>query len=199
VLVLGLLPLGSVHAFTVAISKLNSGAELYLRVGDGAFGAKTYSAGGTPQTGGAVNTVAVSVPAGVLGNGADQAMTSTSRLTSDYDGYAFCSSGQTYVGGFFRGTTGAGSATLTAVVSRPLSNGSNTIPFSQIGWTASGNGDGTATQPIPANTFGDVSKVLTSFPVNLWSESCHGFYYGNDAVVAAGTYAGTITYTLASP
>lgn len=203
-LVLALVPAADAHAFTVAISRLNNGQELYLRVGDGAFSNNTYSSNGTPGTGGAVNVVSASVPGAVLGNGTDQPMAGASRVTSDYDGFAFCNAGQTYVGGFFRGRNNAGTATLTAYVTLPLSNGAETIPFSQIRWAANGNisgggSEGSVGQPIPDNNFGDTAKVLAGFPVNSWRESCHSFFYGNDAVVAAGTYRGRITYTLSAP
>ncbi|MGH8076510.1 MAG: hypothetical protein ACREPE_04190 [Lysobacter sp.] len=195
--VLACLLASSAHAYVVGISP--GPRSVYLRVGDGAFGASDYASGGTPQSGGAVNTVAVTVPAAALMTGADQAMSSTSRLTSDYDGFTFCTAGQTYIGGFFRGGNGAGNATLTATVTAPLSNGADTIPFSQVRWTASGIGDGAAAQPIAANNFGNVTKNIATFPVNSWRESCHSFFYDNDNVVAAGTYVGTITYTLTSP
>ncbi len=185
------------HAFVVGISP--GSKSVYLRVGDGAFSAASYDNGGTPQSGGAVNTVAVTVPAADLLTGADQAMSSTSRGTSDYDGFAFCTTGQTYIGGFYRGGNGQGNASLTATVTAPLSNGTSTIAFSQIRWTASGIGDGAATQPIADNRFGDVAKNIATFPVNNWQESCHSFFYDNDTVMAAGTYVGTITYTLTAP
>lgn len=186
-------------AFTVNI---NPGPRaVYLRVGDGGFSDDAYRNGGSPLPGrtGARNLVSGSVPAAQVGNGTAQPLTGTSRLTSDWDRFAFCNAGQTYVGGFFRGNRRAGTATLTADVSAPLSNGADSIPFSKIRWTASGNLDGNAAQPIPSNSFGDASKVLASFPVNTWRESCHSFSYANDAVVASGTYQGTITYTLAAP
>lgn len=190
---------GLAAAFTVNI---DSGSRaIYLRVGDGGFSSDPYRNGGEPLPGttGARNLVEGTVDATALGNGTPQALTGTSRVTSDWDRFAFCNSGQTYVGGFFRGNRNAGTATLTADVTAPLSNGSESIPFSKISWIASGNSDGNNAQPIPSNSFGDTSKVLASFPVNTWRESCHSFRYANDAVVAAGSYQGTITYTLAAP
>lgn len=184
------------HAFVVGISPASR--SLYLRVGDGAFTNRDFNSGGTPRSGGTSNVVTVTVPASQLITGADQAMSSTSRLTSDYDGFSFCNTGQTYIGGFYRRPGNSGTATLTATVTTPLTSGSSTIPFSQIRWTASGNGDGGG-QPVPSNNFGDVSKNIATFPVNSWRESCHSFFYDNDNVVAAGTYVGTITYTLTAP
>lgn len=184
------------HAFVVGISPASR--SLYLRVGDGAFTNRDFDSGGTPQSGGNANVVTVTVPASELLTGADQPMSSTSRVTSDYDGFSFCNTGQTYIGGFYRLPGNSGTATLTATVTAPLTNGTSTIPFSQIRWTASGNSD-TGAQPVAANNFGDVSRNIATFPVNSWRESCHSFFYANDTVVAAGTYVGRITYTLTAP
>ena len=94
-------------------------------------------------------------------------------------------------------TSGAGPLTATAPAT--LSNGAgDTVAFSQISWTSSGNGN-TGTQPIPAGNFASAVQTLGVFPVNRWNESCHSFSYANDAVVAAGTYTGTVTYTLSTP
>ena len=186
-----------VQAFVVAISP--APRSLYLRVGDGAFSTKDFNSGGTPQSGGVRNTVAVTVPADQLLTGADQAMTSTSRLSSDYDGFAFCNTGQTYIGGYSRSDNASGNATVTATVTSPLTNGTDTIGFSQIRWVASGNDPAGAVQPIGSNNFGDTTKVIATFQRNTWNESCHNFFYSNDAVVGAGIYTGTITYTLTAP
>ena len=78
--------------------------------------------------------------------------------------------------------------------SAPLTNGSNTIPFSDISWTAqdgdisSGNFNGTPGQVIagPISAFYRISDRLT-------------FYYNNTQVVASGVYFGQVTYTIAIP
>lgn len=200
-LLLAFAAVADVHAFVVGISP--APRSLYLRVGDGDFSNRDFDSGGTPRSGGNVNQVSVVVPAPALLTGADQPMTSTSRVTSDYDSFLFCNAGQTYVGGFFRSDSGTGNATLTAVVTTPLTSGTDTIPFSQIRWTATGNASGGGfeggVQPIAANNFGDVSKSIATFQRNTWNESCHNFFYSNDNLVSAGTYLGTITYTLTAP
>ena len=124
------------------------------------------------------------------------------QATSFYDGYVFCNlPSQVYIGGYNRGgTLNSATGTLTVTVPASLANASgNTIPFGQISWTSSGNGD-TGTQPFPAGTFsGGSTQTLASFPANTWRESCHTFSYANANLVAAGTYTGRVTYTLSLP
>lgn len=188
------------HAFVVNISPDLSVPAIYLRVGDGVYGG-TYP--GNPGSGGPINVVSVTVPAASLGNGTPLAMTSNAtQATSNYDGFAFCNvPQQVYVGGFNRGTVfgGGGNGVLTVTAPTSLTNATgNTIPFSQISWTSSGNGD-TGAQPFPAGAFTGGTQTLANFPVNTWRESCHAFRYANGSVVAAGTYNGRVTYTLSVP
>jgi hypothetical protein len=187
-----------VHAYTVNIATGTKAA--YLRVGDGTIGGGFYNAGGTPAANTTVNLVSVSVPAASVGNTVDQAMTGTGRLTSDYDGFAFCNAGQVYVSAFYRlNSTATQSATLSVTAPTTLTNATgDTIPMSQILWTSSGNGD-TGAQPIPAGTFTGGTQTLTTLLRNTWNESCHSFFYANDAIVAAGTYNARVTYTLTTP
>ena len=197
----GLIP--AAQAFIVSI---NAGSQtLYLRVGDGVY-TGNYVSGYDPPSGirGAINTVSVSVPAAALGNGTSLAMTSdASQAASNYDSYAFCNlPSQVYVGGFNRRPKGnaSGNGKLSVDVSIPLTNaGGQTIPFSQISWTSSGNGDAAGTQPFPAGTFTGGSQLMGNFPVNTWRESCLTFSYANSAIVAAGTYTGRVVYTLSVP
>ncbi len=184
-------------AFTVNI---NSGSRaLYLRVGNGVF-TGNYSNGGTPGSGGAINTVSVTVPSASLGNGTPLAMTgNASQLTSNWDGYAFCNTGQIYIGGFYRFNNYNNTATLSVNAPDDLVNaGGDRIPFSEISWTSSGNGDSGA-QPVPSGTFTGGQQTLASFAPNTWRESCMSFRYANSNVAAAGVYSGRVTYTLAAP
>jgi hypothetical protein len=189
-------------AFTVAITP--GTRAIYLQVGNGttfAGGNGTYSGGGTPTNNATINRASVTVPANVLGNGTAQQFTSDStQANSLYDNFAFCNPPvQVYIGGFFRLPGSTGTATLSVTTPASLVNaGGDTIPFSQISWTSSGNGD-TGAQPVPAGTFNGGTLVLASFPVNTWRESCHTFSYANSSVVAAGTYTGRATYTLSAP
>ncbi len=190
--------IGDARAFTVTIATGTKAA--YLRVGDGTIGGGNYNAGGTPAANTTVNLVSVTVPAAVVGNTVDQTMTGSGRLTSDFDGFAFCGAGQVYISTFFRlPTTANQSATLRVTSPTTLTSaGGDTIPISQISWTSSGNGD-TGAQPIPAGTFTGGTQTLATLLRNVWNESCHTFRYGNDAIVAAGTYNARVTYTLATP
>lgn len=185
-------------AYTVTIG---TGAKAaYLRVGDGSITGGNYNAGGTPAVNTTVNLVSVTVPANVVGNTVNQAMTGNGRLTSDWDSFAFCNAGQVYIGAFFRlpNTTNL-SATLRANAPANLtSTGGDTIPITQISWTSSGNGDGAA-QPFPAGAFTGGTQTLATLLRNTWAESCHTFSYGNDIIPAAGTYNARVTYTLATP
>lgn len=188
------------RAFTVSITN-GLTPSIYLRVGDGMY-TGTFQNNGTPGSGGTLNTVSVAVPGASVGNGTALAMTSNStQTTSNYDGFVFCNvPAQVYVGGFNRGgllSGGTGTLTVTAPTNLTTVAG-DTIPFSQISWTSSGNGD-TGAQPFPAGTFTGGTQTLASFPANTWRESCHSFSYRNAAVVAAGTYNGRVTYTLAVP
>lgn len=197
--VLALACAGQAHAYVVNITAQNPRA-VYLRVGDGTMSGGTYNGGGTPTSGGAQNVVTVTVPANAVGNGTQQAMTTTARTTSDLDGYAFCNTGQVYIGGFYR-RTGGGTDNAILMVTAPmnLSNGAQTIPMSQISWTSSGNGD-TGTQPVPAGAFtGGTQTLANNFQRNTWRESCLSFRYANQNLVAAGTYNATVTYTLTAP
>lgn len=196
--------LAAMPAAQAFIVNISSGSRaMYLRVGDGVYSGR-FDSGGTPGSGGGINTVSVTVPAAVLGNGSNQAMTSNAtQTTSNYDGYLFCNlPAQVYVGGFNRGNgSSGGSGVLTVSAPSSLTNASgDTIPFTQISWTSSGNSESSSTaQPFPANSFTGGTQSVGTFPVNTWRESCHTFSYGNDNFVAAGTYTGRVTYTLTAP
>ncbi|HLX25101.1 MAG TPA: hypothetical protein VKR38_17260 [Usitatibacter sp.] len=186
-------------AYTVNI---NTGTKaIYLQVGNGSY-TGTYTSGGTPGVNSTINKVTVSVPAAQVGNGTAQAMTSDStQAVSFYDNYSFCNPpAQVYIGGFFRSPGTTGTATLSVSTSTPnlVDAAGDTIPFSQVSWTSSGNGD-TGTEAIPGGTFTGGTQTLTTFAVNTWNESCHTFSYKNTNRVPAGTYTGRATYTLSAP
>jgi len=188
-------------AFIVDISP--GPTAVYLQVGNGSFSG-FYGSGGTPLENGTVNRVSLTVPAAVLGNGTDQSMTSNStQAGSFYDGFTFCNPPtEVYVGGFYRRPNSANqSAVLSVQVPAALTSAaSDSISFAQIRWTSSGNGDGTAAQPIPAGTFvAGSTQFLANFLRNTWRESCLTFYYLNDQIVPAGSYTGRVVYTLATP
>ena len=183
---------------------LNPAAPLtvYLQVGVGSF-TNDYIYGGQPENNTTINTVSVSVSSAVLGNHTAQAMTTNSTATQSYwDGYTYCSvPGQLYIGGFYRTTGGTtAAAQVTATVPAGLTDaGGDSLPFSKIQWTSSGNGDNGA-EPFPAGTFvnGGVQTV-GSMASNTWNESCWTFTYLNNSVPPAGTFTGVVLYTLSAP
>jgi hypothetical protein len=130
-------------------------------------------------------------------------MTTNSTQTQSYwDNYTYCSvPGQMYIGGFYRTAGGSTAAALvTATVPAALIDTSgDTIPFSKIQWTSSGNGD-SGTEIFPSGSFvnGAVQNV-GSMASNTWNESCWSFSYLNNSLPPAGTFTGTVLYTLSAP
>jgi hypothetical protein len=188
-------------AYTATLTAA-SPETIYLQVGVGSF-TNDYIDGGQPGKNTTVNTVSATIAANVLGSGNAQAMTTNSTAAQSYwDGYTYCTvPAQLYIGGFYR-TTGAttAAATVTATVPTSLTDAAgDSIPFSQIQWTSSGNGD-TGAEPFPAGTFvhGGVQNV-GSMASNTWNESCWTFSYLNNTVPPAGTYTGVVLYTLSTP
>lgn len=166
--------------------------QLFLMVGVGTAAANNAT----------INTVSVSVPAASIGNGAAQAMTSDStQSASPFDNYAVCNPpAQVYVGGSYRqpnATTGAASATLQVTTPASLASGADSIPFSQISWTSTANGNAAA--DIPAGSFNGGTVVLANFARNTFVENCFTYVYANAAVVPAGTFTGRAVFTLAVP
>ena len=191
-----LLPIDVARAWVLTITA--GPKALFLQVGNGSYSG-TYQSGGTPLNNATVNTVSVTVPANAVGTGAAQTMTSDStQSVSFYDNFAVCNPpGQVYVGGWVRTPSGTGSGTLSVTSPTSLTSGTTTIPFTQISWTSTANGN---TSPdIPAGTFNGGTLALRTIAANTWVENCHTFSYANSVVVAAGTYTGQVTYTLVLP
>ncbi len=193
--------MASAHAWSLTIT---SGARrLFLHVGNGAMSGTSGTLNGTAGTSGPVNLVQVTVPAAQLGNGTDLQMTSDStQSTSLYaDGYNTCPTpaSQVMVGAGYRRNSGSANATLTVSSPTALVNATgDTIPFTEISWTVSAPGS-SAPNVIPAGTFNGSTQTLATVPGNTYFENCHTYVYANNAVRAAGTYNGRVTYTLSSP
>lgn len=83
---------------------------------------------------------------------------------------------------------------VTADSSTPLSNGTDTIPFTSISWTAQD-------EDIPSGNFtGSPAQVILSPTRAIWRvRDWHTFYYNNTRIVPYGTYTGRITYTVSVP
>jgi hypothetical protein len=84
--------------------------------------------------------------------------------------------------------------TLTVDSSTPLNNGFETIPFTEISWVA-------ATGDIPSGVFSGAPAQVILGPViaAFVIIDTHTFSYANTALIASGTYTGTVTYTAAVP
>jgi hypothetical protein len=188
-------------AFTVTI---NQGTRaIYLQVGNGTS-TGFFDNGVLPSNNTTINKVSVAVAGTAVGNGTAQAMTTDSTASNSFwDGYAFCNlPAQLYIGGFYR-TPGNGNNTLSVTATVPLAltdAAGDTIPFSQISWTSSGNADGNAAQPFPAGTFpAGGTRTIGTIGQNQWAESCWTFSYLNTVIPPGGSYTGRVTYTLVAP
>jgi hypothetical protein len=91
------------------------------------------------------------------------------------------------------GFVGASSTmTLNADSSSALSDGTTTIPFSEISWAATGN--------FSAGAFDNTAaQQLDQFSGPGNRTGTYAFSYDNDTYYPASTYTGTVTYTLSSP
>ncbi len=194
-------------AFTATLTAA-SPKTIYLQIGAGTFTGGNYTPiqgngqpTGSPGQNTTINAMSVTVPAASVGNGTVQAMTTNSTtVISFWDGFTFCTLPQLYIGGFYR-TTGTGNGTISVIATVPASltdGAGDTIPFSQISWTSSGIQD-TGAEPFPAGSFSGPSVNVGSIGQNQWAESCWTFSYSNSAVHPAGTYTGTVLYTLTAP
>jgi hypothetical protein len=195
-LALSALSAASAHAWVLTITA--GPRAVFLQVGIGSYSG-TYQSGGTPLNNAQVNVVSVTVPASAVGSGTVQPMTSNStQSVSFYDNFVVCNPpAQVYIGGWVRTPAGTGTGVLSVTSPATLTSGTTTIPFSQISWTSTANGN--TTPDIPAGTFSGGTQTLRNIAAGNWVENCHEFSYANTNVVAAGTYTGRVTYTLALP
>lgn len=166
--------------------------QLYLMVGVGSPAARNAT----------INTVSVTVPAGSVGSGVALPMTSDStQSTSPFRSYAVCNPpAQVYVGGSYRAPNAAGganAATLQVTTPANLTSGADSIPFSQISWTSSANGNATA--DIAAGTFTGGTLLLAEIRRNRAVENCFTYTYANTLVAPAGTFTGRAVFTLMVP
>ena len=194
--------MAAAHAWSLSVTA--GSRRLFLHVGNGALSGSSGTLNGAAGRSGPVNTVSVAPTVAQLLSGAALAMTSNStQNTSLYgDGNNTCPTpaSQLMIGAGFRRDSGANSATLTVTSPTNLTDlaTGEVIPINQISWTTSAPNGGIA-NIIPAGTFNGGTQTLTSVPGNRYIENCHTFSYANSTVRAAGTYTGTVTYTLSSP
>ena len=188
----GLLAVLSTQASAWVLNLTAGPKELFLMVGVGTAAANNAT----------VNTVSVAVPAGSVGSGTAQPMTSDStQSASPFRTYAVCNPpAQVYVGGSYRAqnaSIGAGRATLQVTTPTSLTSGPNSIPFSQISWASTAIGDTTA--DIAAGTFTGGTLLLAEVQRNRAMENCFTYTYANTAFVPAGTFTGRAVFTLTVP
>ena len=193
--------MAAAHAWSLTIT--SGSRRLFLHVGNGAMSGTSGTLNGSAGTSGPINLVQVTVPVAQLGNGTDLPMTSDStQSTSLYaDGYNTCPTpaSQVMIGAGYRRNSGSANATLTVSSPSSLTNASgDAIPFTEISWTVAAPGS-SAPNVIPAGTFNGGTQTLATVPGNSYFENCHSYVYANNAVRAAGTYNGRVTYTLSSP
>ncbi len=143
--------------------------------------------------GGQIDLVTFTIPAANVGNGVPIAGTVPGQ-----GGLAgFCPANTVYVEVEGRASP-ANSRTVTLAVDStlPLSNGIETIPFTQIDWIATGF----PPVSVPSGTFsGGAGQVLVSFQNSRVALQCLQFRYLNQNVVGAGTYNGRVVYGVTMP
>lgn len=190
---LACISLAPAYAWTINLGAASR--RVFLQVGNGTLNANNPG----------VNRVSVTVPAGQIGTGAAQQMTSNStQADSPVDNFNVCEPPtQVYVGGSYQRSfffNGPASARLQVSSPANLTSASGeVIPFSEISWTTSTLGNDATPNVIPAGSFTGGTQVLTTIPANRYIENCHTFSYANITARAAGTYDGRVTYTLATP
>jgi len=83
---------------------------------------------------------------------------------------------------------------VSADSSTPLSNGTDTISFTNISWTAQD-------EDIPSGNFtGLPAQVILPPTRAFWLvRDWHTFFYNNTQIVPYGTYVGRVTYTVSVP
>lgn len=193
--------MASAHAWSLNVT--GGSRRLYLHIGEGRSSGSTGTLNGTAGTSGRVNLVSVTVPGAQLGNGTPLPMTSNSNqansLYGDNNNTCPNPTERMMIGaGYRRNGSAPANATLTVSSIGGLSNGTDTIPFTEIGWAVSAP-DSPNPNVIPAGSFNGASQTLATVPGNTYLETCHVFSFANSAVRAAGTYNGQVIYTLSSP
>ena len=173
----------------------NAQRRLFLHVGAGVLNADS----------GTVSQFEVTVPGPQLGNGPLPMTTANGQTTSLLNpAITRCLSPQSQIliGASYQRqnvNNGSNSATLSVISPAHLVNArGDTIPFSEIRWSVAGSAD-TSPFTTVSGTFSPGTVPLASVRANTYVETCQSFTYGNSTVYPAGTYTGTVTYTLSNP
>lgn len=139
--------------------------------------------------GATIDVVTFTVPAASVGNGVPVAGVVTAS--------GLCAANNVLIDAEARATpANSRTATLSVDTSIPLTSGADSIPFTEIEWTASGFAPITIASGAFSATPG---QVLTAFQNSRRARQCHAFVFRNTQIFAAGTYQGRATYTLTMP
>lgn len=182
----------SVHAWSLSVG--GASTRVYLHVGTGTADANNAT----------VDRVSANLTVAQLLSGAPQAMTNSGGQSRSLSGDNFVTcptpASQVLIGASYR-RNGNSQQQARLSVTAPanlVSAAGDTIPISEISWTVSAPGS-PVPGIIPAGTFVAGQQQLATVPPNTFIENCHSFRYANSAIRAAGTYDGTVTYTLSTP
>lgn len=186
---------GAALAWSVTIQA--AGPRVYLHVGKGA----------PDSTLATVNLVSIDVTPAQLYNGVPLPMSSNSTqsnsLNPERTNFLVCPTpdSQVLVGASYRRNNSSLPSSATLRVTSPAnltSAAGGSIPFSQIGWAVSAPGS-PSPNIIPAGHFIGGTQTLAVVPANTYIENCHSFFYVNNVQPRAGTYVGSVSYTLSAP
>ena len=147
-----------------------------------------------------MNVVSVNVPASAVGSGVAQPMSSNStQAASFYDNFVVCNPpAQVYIGGWVRTPAGTGTGVALGDLAclADERDDYDSVLADQLDQHCQRQYD-------PGHPGGHVQRrhagAAATIAAGTWVENCHTFSYANTAVVAAGTYTGRVTYTLALP
>ena len=189
-----LLPTLPVTAAAWSLQINGASTRVFLHVGTGTADANNNT----------VDRVTADLTTAQLLSGVPQAMTNsgTQSRSLSGDNFATCPTpaSQVLIGASYR-RNGNSQQQATLSVTAPanlVSAAGDTIPITEISWTVAAPGS-----PVPgvirAGTFAAGQQQLANVPPNTFIENCHTFRYANSAIRAAGTYDGTVTYTLSAP
>lgn len=164
--------------------QINIGKFIYFRVGTGVF----------PATSNTVDTLTFttspSLPVGA---------TDGNSVATSWDGSmpVFTSIADAVLPVEVR--SNAGQISIRATVASPLSDGSRTLPFSDIHIVS--DDSNFPAPPIPGSGTGDAVQVVGTSFANLITERTANwtFSYVGSGASSAGTYSGTVTFTASSP
>ena len=167
---------------------INMGKFVFLRVGTGAY----PTASGTQDT--VSFALSLTIPPGAVaptaGNNKGVAWNGTAPSTSIAASNAVLP---------VEVRSNAGTISLTATATTPLSSGANTIPLSQITITSSDSN--LPAPPVPNAGVGTAVTVTGTSFSNLVTQRAANwtFAYAGTPAPAAGSYTGAITFTATSP